>query len=103
MDDKLIEIINREIIMLAPYGESEPFRVEILKSGWNGRYHVITEWGDTGEYTHRLLSPNQINEIYGVDITSIVNDKKVFQVTKEEILNLPNDADLGEFLRKKIN
>lgn len=64
-----MEIIKKNIgiTTIYPHGLNEPFVVEIILSGWNGRYHVITEWGDTGETTHKLMKSIEILDFYGID------------------------------------
>lgn len=64
-----MEIIKKSIgtTTLYPHGLSEPFVVQIIRSGWNGTYHIITEWGDTGETTHKLMKSIEILDFYGID------------------------------------
>ena len=50
----------------------EPIQIFIIKSGWSKPqlYHVIIEYGDYETTDHRLLTLEQINEIYGVQLTN---------------------------------
>jgi len=94
--------ITTEVTIVALHGKNEPYRIKVYKSGWQGRYHVISEWGDTGEFTHKLMTFVEVIDLYGVNGIDLPRDEKLFCVSQEEILSLPNDADLGEFVRKKI-
>ena len=99
------KIIKRDINItyFFPHGNNEPFCVTFIKSGWRGQFHVISEWGDSGDFTHRLMSPIQIIEMYNLDANDLPANDEIYCVTKQEILEHPNDYDLGEFIRKKIN
>jgi len=100
MNQRTIKIVEN-ILKIYPHGENEPFVVKVMKSGWNGRYHVITEWGDTGESTHKLMRAVEILDFYNLDGNDLPLDN-VYVVSKDEILNTPNDYDLGALVRKKI-
>lgn len=97
------QIIKKKpnITVLFPHGVDEPFVVKIITSGWQGKYHVISEWGDTGETTHKLMKVVEIIDFYKLDGNDLP-DKDVICVNKNQILDYPNDADLGEFVRKKL-
>jgi hypothetical protein len=100
MNQSTIKVVENTL-EIYPHGQNEPFVVKIMKSGWNGRYHVITEWGDTGETTHKLMKSIEILNLYNIDGNDLpIND--VLSITKEEILENPNDSDLGELIRKKL-
>jgi hypothetical protein len=86
-----------------PHGNNEPFCVTFIKSGWKEKYHVISEWGDSGDFTHRVLSPIEILGMYDLNAEDLPLNNDIICVTKKEILNHPNDYDLGEFVRKKIS
>ena len=92
---------NIGITKLYPHGESEPYVVTILHSGWQFRYHVISEWGDTGETTHKVMKVIELIDFYKLDANDLPS-KDIYCVDKEEVLTHPNDADLGEFVRKKL-
>jgi hypothetical protein len=100
MDQKIIKK-TQNVTHIFPHGDSEPFKVIIIKSGWRGMYHVISEWGDSEETIHKLMDSNQIIDFYRLDIIDLPSGEN-YCLTKEEILNHPNDSDLGEFVRKKI-
>jgi len=92
---------NPNVTVLFPHGVDEPFTVKIISSGWQGRYHVISEWGDTGETTHKLMKVIELIDFYSLGGNDLpIND--VLSITKEEILGNPNDSDLGALVRKKI-
>ena len=42
--------------------------LKIIRSGWDGLYHCIIEWGDTSDVTYNLYYKEQIKEKYGVEI-----------------------------------
>jgi hypothetical protein len=98
-----MQIVKKQpnITTLFPHGESEPFVVKILPSGWQFRYHVISEWGDSGETTHKLMKVIDLIEFYNLDANDLPS-KEIYCLDKTEILNYPNDSDLGEFIRKKL-
>ena len=56
---------------LVPQNE-EPIQIHIFKSGWSKPqlYHTVIEYGEYETTDHRLLTLEQINEIYGVDLTN---------------------------------
>lgn len=101
MKNVLVTKIVNEMTSIALYGKDEPYRVKIFKSGWTDKFHVVSEWGDTGEYVHKLLTHDEIIDMYKITFDELPTNQ-VFGVTKKEILSHPNDADLGEFLRKKL-
>ena len=98
-----MEVIKKSIgiTTIYPHGLNEPFVVQIIRSGWNGSYHVITEWGDTGETTHKLMKSIEILNFYGIDGNDLPSND-VYIITKDEILENPNDSDLGSFVRKQL-
>ena len=65
------------------------------------KYHVISEWGDTGEVKHDLLTSKQIIEIYEINLKDLPNNSFI-PLNKDEILKYRNNYDLGEFIRKKL-
>ena len=93
--------IIKEVTSMTLNGENEPYCIKILKSGWNDEYHVISEWGDTGEVKHDLLTSKQIIEIYEINLEDLPNNN-LLPLTKDEIISHPNNYDLGEFIRKKL-
>jgi hypothetical protein len=102
MEPKIIKK-HTNITYYFPHGNNEPYCVTFVKSGWKGQYHVISEWGDSGDFTHRLMSPIQIIDLYRLDANDLPINDDVYCISKQEILEHPNDYDLGEFVRKKIN
>lgn len=89
------------ITILFPHGESEPFVVKIIPSGWQSKYHVISEWGDSQETTHKLMKVIELIEFYKIDANDLPV-KDIFCLSKSDILTHPNNYDLGEFVRKKL-
>ena len=49
------------------YDEQNAVVLTIFKSGWRGRYHCILEWGEYEDTNHKLCSPNEIYEHYGIN------------------------------------
>jgi hypothetical protein len=92
---------TENVVYLYPHGSSEPFVVMIIRSGWNASYHVITEWGDTGETTHKLMKSIEILNFYGIDGNDLP-ETDIICVNKKTILDNPNDGDLGALIRKKL-
>jgi hypothetical protein len=88
------------------YAENEePIGVRFLKSGWNygyPTYHVIIEYGDMEQTDYLFMSADQIKESFDFDITTEQLVHSVL-VSRETILNLPNDAQLGIEVRKQSN
>ena len=68
-DWKLSE--NTQTAQILMPTNAEPIQIFIIKSGWSKPqlYHVIIEYGDYETTDHRLLTLEQINEIYGVQLT----------------------------------
>lgn len=100
-NDKLVVKKKPNITTLFPHGISEPYVVYIFRSGWEQRYHIISEWGETDETTHKLMKVIELLDFYGIDAIDLPS-KDLHCVNREEILSHPNDADLGEFVRKKL-
>lgn len=98
---KMIVEKRKNITIIYPHSKSEPFVVKIIPSGWQFRYHVISEWGDSGETTHKLMKVIELIEFYKLDANDLPSDN-MFCISKDDILNHPNDYDLGEFVRNKI-
>jgi hypothetical protein len=86
-----------------PHGNNEPFCVTFIKSGWKEHYHVISEWGDSGDFTHRVMKPIEIIDMYNLTADDLPIGNEIYFISKKEILEHPNDYDLGEFVRKKIS
>ena len=88
------------------YAENEePISVRFLKSGWNygyPTYHVIIEYGDMEQTDYLFMSSYQIKESFGFDILTEQPVHSVL-VSRETILNLPNDTQLGVEVRKQSN
>ena len=90
-----------EMTSIALYGKDEPYRIKILKSGWTDKFYVISEWGDTGECVYKLLTHDEIIDMYKITLDELPTNQ-VFGITKKEILDNPNDMDLGKIIRKKL-
>jgi len=46
----------------------EPMSITIIKSGWEGNYHVIEEHGDSEQVHNHLLTASQIKLKYGINL-----------------------------------
>lgn len=101
-NDKIVVKKRPNITTIFPHGESEPFVVKILPSGWEKTYHIITEWGDTGETTHKLMDVIELLDFYKMDVNDLPS-KDIFCVSKSDTLAYPNNYDLGEIIRKKLH
>lgn len=74
--------------------EDEPIGITIVNSGWQGMYHVIIEFGEYDDFSHKLMDLHDIERAYGLKIEDI--DMKEFSIRH------PNDHDLGRAIRNKI-
>lgn len=81
----------------------EPLAFRIIKSGWSKpqRYHVLIEYGDYGQTDYDFLDAEQLKEKYGIDITEKTDQSSII-VTTKEIIETPNDGDLGKNIRKQF-
>ena len=62
------------------------------------RYHVIKEWGDTGETEYvGILLVEQIKEKFGIDPT--IENSSIRKISLEN----PNDQTLGRTVRSIMN
>ena len=80
----------------------EPIGIKIIPSGWTDprMYHVLVEWGDRDETDYHFLDADQIKEQMDIDISE--KDFVSYIVTTEELLNIPNDYDLGSTIRNTM-
>jgi hypothetical protein len=77
--------------------------IAIIKSGWKNKYHVITEWGDTGDSIYKTMNQLELAQQYGLKADDF--PKRLGQsvtISVEKIMATPNDMDLGEHVRKLI-
>ena len=82
----------------------EPINMIIVQSGWftkedGPKFHVVIEFGDSEKTEHHLLTAKEITE-FGVDILADERPADVL-VDKFDVLDHPNDSDLGAFVRKQ--
>lgn len=82
----------------------EPFAIRILKSGWKDHgetmYHVLTEWGAYEETTYSHLSESQLLERYP-DFNKVLKSTDLI-LSSSDIINCPNDLELGKKIRKLL-
>lgn len=62
---------NSKVLNLVPEND-EPVSVSIIRAGWMDEYHVITEYGDSGESTCKRLTSLQIKQQYNVNINNFI-------------------------------
>ena len=101
MQKNIISKDYRPVTTIIPTG-SEPYTITVIKSGWKYQYHVIVEWGESKEVTHKVLKDIELLQQYGIDIGDLPLTEDKFTITKKQILSLPNDMDLGAHIRKLI-
>ena len=73
----------------------EPIGITIVNSGWRGMYHVIIEFGEYEDFSHKLMDLHDIERAYELKIEDID--------MKELSFKYPNDHDLGKLIRDKIH
>lgn len=85
------------------YEVEEPLCIQILKSGWSNPqlYHVLVEFGDRMETTYHTLESNQIQDMFGINVEESFTDV-VTILKRTDILQSPNDSDLGRLIRANI-
>jgi hypothetical protein len=91
--------IPRVCHLLIP--DEEPFVIKIIESGWRGTYHVISEWGDTGNSDYTMMDISQLLETYPEFQTILDELYPDTVVSTRELLDNANDKDLGAAIRKK--
>jgi len=82
------------------YADNEPIAVRILRAGWTKpqRYHVLIEFGDTGDTEYKgLFDSEQIKEKFGLDL-----EKEDFNLN-EKAKTIPNDQELGKEIHRITN
>jgi hypothetical protein len=80
-------------ISVVAFTEDEPIAVRIMKSGWEGQFHVIIEFGDFSSSEYRgLMDSSQIKNEFGIRIDEI-------ESLSSYVIRLPNDMELGKKLR----
>lgn len=55
-------------VFISFYDEDAVCSLKILKSGWNGLYHCILEWGEYEDADYELYDEERIMERFGVKI-----------------------------------
>jgi hypothetical protein len=81
--------------------DEEPISVRILESGWNNMYHVLTEYGAYEETSYSHLDKDQLLERFPEFKQILENLFSDVVITGESVQELPNDSDLGKFVRSK--
>jgi hypothetical protein len=74
---------------------------KIMKFESQDLYHLITEHED-GRFEHEVMNTDELMKKLNLDVEQLPNAFSKFQLTKEDIMSIPNDADLGDFIRRKI-
>lgn len=101
MQKNIVSKNYRPVTTIIPMG-SEPYTITVIKSGWKYKYHVIVEWGESREVTHKILKDIELLEQYGIDICDLPLTEDKVTITRKQVLSLPNDMDLGACVRKLI-
>lgn len=96
---RLLTGIPKVCHLLIP--EEEPFAVKIIQSGWRDTYHVIREWGDTGNSDYEMMSIKELLDRYPEFEDTMDEVFPAVAVSSREFLDYPNDKDLGNAIRKK--
>jgi len=78
----------------------EPMSITIIKSGWEGEYHVIEEHGDSEEVHNHFLTAPQIKLKFGIELEDSKTPHDVL-VRAVEIKKTPNDQELGAKIRER--
>ena len=80
----------------------EPLGIRIIPSGWTNprMYHVLVEWGERDETDYHFLDAEQIKEQMDIDISE--KDFVSYIVTNVELLEHPNNYDLGSTIRTAL-
>ena len=85
--------------------DDEPFSVRILESGWRDHgkpmYHVLTEWGAYEETSYSHLTQDQLLERYPEFNEILKSHFQDIVVTSEEFQQMPNDGEMGRYIRRK--
>lgn len=73
----------------------EPIGICIIPSGWEGKYHVIVEFGDSESWDNHFMDKEQILQQFGIEVPEytlkgIANDE-------------PNDMSFGKRIRNLIS
>jgi hypothetical protein len=94
--------MKRKIIQGLTIIQSDEISVKkIMKFESHDLYHLITEFKN-GEFKHEVMNSEEIMKKINLDAVDLPNSLSKFQLSKEDIMSIPNDADLGDFIRKKI-
>jgi hypothetical protein len=99
---KLVEGIATPALSF--YEKDEPIWLHILESGWGKPqlYHVIVEHGDIMRVDNHLLDSPQILEKFGIDVEMSYINKPIV-LRRKQVIQIGNDQELGNTIRKQIN
>ena len=93
---------NSSIITTLSPNDDTPCSILIIRSGWKDMYHVITEWGDSGDSIYKLARGQHLISQYGIERSDLPTRGENIIVSKETIKSTPNNMDLGENIRKLL-
>jgi hypothetical protein len=93
--------MTKKIIQGLTLLESENLIVKIMKFESSELYHILKEYKD-GNFEHEVLGMKDVLKKYNLNSEQLPNAYSKYHLSKEDIMSIPNDADLGEFIRKKI-
>jgi len=82
----------------------EPIGIKIIEAGWydgGPTFHIITEYGDFYQSDYDFGNLNYVLEKYP-EFKSIWEEKfPDVVVSSKELINIPNDQELGKWARKQ--
>ena len=93
---------NSSIITTLSPSDDNQFSILIVSSGWKDMYHVITEFGCSGDSIYKLVRGQYLISQYGIEISDLPTRGKNIIISKETIKSTPNNMDLGEDIRKLL-
>ena len=77
--------------------------IKYTQSGWRygqPKFHVLIENGETDNTEYRFMTMVEISNEFGVSPELFTDNH--FLISEAEVNNLPNDQDLGRFVRRKL-
>lgn len=90
-------------ITIINHDSESPYSVtKIIKSENGNLYHVISEMKNSHDCNFKIMKNIELIDYFGLEGNEIPNAHANICITKSEILQYSNDADLGDYVRKKI-
>jgi hypothetical protein len=92
-----------QTLTIVHHDESSPFSLtKIVKAEGGNQYYVISELKNSEDCTFKVMRNVELIDYFELSGHELPNALADICITKNEILNHPNDADLGNYIRKKI-